>query len=236
MQIFKMNIMREIINVFEEASSSYDDWYHKPKGVYAFHSELMGLKALLPPSGVGIDIGSGTGIFAEHLTTDERCVICMDPSPGMLDKVKKRGLPAIRATVEALPLRYGRLQFAYMVTVMEFLRNPLRALCSIGEILKEDAPLVTLLINRESPWGEQYSKLAEKGDPIFSHARLFTLNEASCILKKSGFHVEESIGTLTASPDEPKEEYKLVPIKRGVGVILIKAKQFKRSARSNDSA
>ena len=47
----------------------------------------------------------------------------------------------------------------------------------------------------------------------------------SSFLKKAGYEVKESVGTLTASPDEPEEECKIVPIRRGVGVIIIKAKK-----------
>jgi len=54
---------------------------------------------------------------------------------------------------------------------------------------------------------------------------LYTLSEVSSFLKEAGFEPVESVGTLTSSPDETKEEYQLVPIRRGVGVILIKAKK-----------
>jgi len=220
-----MKSRRETIEIFENASASYDEWYGKPVGVYAFRSELIGMEAFLPHSGVGIDIGAGTGIFAKHLSTDERRVVCLDPSPGMLKEAKERNLPAIIATAEASPIRIGSVDFAYMVTVLEFLPEPSKALHSVGEILREDAPLVILLINRDSSWGEHYSKLAEEGDPIFSSARLYTLGEVSSLLKGAGFEAVESVGTLTASPDEAGGEYELVPIGRGVGVILIKAKR-----------
>ena len=220
-----MENVRGIIGIFEKAAAYYDEWYRKPVGVYAFRSELRGLEALLPPSGLGVDIGAGTGIFAKHLSAGERYVVCLDPSPGMLKEAEKRNLPAIVATAEASPFKHGSLDFAYMVTVIEFLPDPLKALRSVGAILKGDAPLAILLINRESSWGEQYSKLAEKGDPIFSHARLYTLGEVCSLLKKAGYEPVEFLGTLTAPPDEPEEEYKLVPISPGVGVILIKARK-----------
>ncbi len=220
-----MKSTREIIEIFENAAASYDEWYGKPVGVYAFRSELVGLEALLPHSGLGIDIGSGTGIFAKYLSTDERSVVCLDPSQGMLKEAKKRNLPSIIAMAEASPIRRGSLDFAYMVTVLEFMPEPLKSLYSVNKILREDATLVILLINRDSSWGEHYSKLAEKGNQIFSRAKLYTLSEVSSLLKKAGFDPVESVGTLTASPDEPEEEYQLVPIRRGVGVILIKAKK-----------
>jgi hypothetical protein len=88
---------------------------------------------------------------------------------------------------------------------------------------------VILTINRESSWGEHYSKLAEKGDPIFSRANLYELGDVCSFLDKAGFELEKSVGTLTASPNEPEGEYELVPVSPGVGVILIKAKKLASS-------
>ena len=216
---------REIIEVFEKSAPSYDDWYRKPIGVYAFRSELKGLRDLLPSSGLGLDVGAGTGIFAQQLSTDERKIVCIEPSLGMLKEAKKRNLQVIAATAETFPLRPMIIDFAYMVTVIEFLPEPLKALRAIGESLKEDATLVILFINKESSWGEHYSKLAEKGDPIFSHARLYTLGDMCSLFERACYDPQEFLGTLTASPDEPGEEVKLVPISSGAGVILIKARK-----------
>jgi len=217
--------VREIIGSFERAAASYDDWYRKPGGVHALRSELKGLEALLPTSGLGVDVGAGTGIFAKHISTKERYVLNIDPSPEMLKEAEKRDLPAVLATAEASPLRSRTLDFAYMVTVIEFLPEPFKALRSIGEILKENAPLVILIINREGSWGRLYSELAEKGDPIFSHARLYNLGEVCSLLTGAGYVPQGFVGTLTASPDEVVGEVKLVPITPDAGVILIKARK-----------
>ena len=217
--------MSDPIKVFDKASATYEDWYRQPKGAQVLQSELRGLEVLLPQAGLGAEIGGGTGIFAEHLTSEERQVICLDLSPGMLERVVQKGLPAVLATAEDCPLKHGSLDFAYMVTVLEFLPDPVGALRSISATLKEDAPLVTLTINRESPWGELYADLAEKGDPIFSHARLYTFEEVRAILAGAGYVPLEAVGTLTASPDEPEEEeIEFVPAGPGAGVILIKAR------------
>lgn len=214
-----------IIGVFENAAATYDDWYGKPMGVYAFRSELNGIVALLPPSGVGVDIGAGTGIFAKRLSSEERTVICLDPSPKMLEKAVEKNLIAVLATAEDIPLRYGSMDFAYMVAVMEFLPDPLEALRSIGSVIRLDAPLVIVFINRESPWGELYSKLAEGKDPIFSRARLYTLVEIRHALKETGYEPMEIVGTLTASPNEPSDEINLSTVTSGAGIILVKARK-----------
>lgn len=215
--------MSEPIKAFEKAADAYEDWYRQPKGAEVFLSELRGLEELLPASGLGAEIGAGTGIFAEHITSEERLVVCIDPSPGMLRHAARKGLPAILAAAEGCPLKNGSLDFAYMVTVLEFLSDPEEALHIVGEPLKADAPLVTLTINRESPWGELYAELAEKGDIIFRHARLYTFKEVLTFLARAGYEPLEALGTLTSAPDEPEEEVRLVPAGPDAGVVLIKA-------------
>lgn len=213
-----------IISIFEKAASSYDEWYKKPMGVYAFQSELKGLEFLLPHSGLGCDIGAGTGIFAKNLLSEDRTVLCLDPSAMMLKKAKKRNLPSILATTEALPLRSKSLDFAYMITVIEFLHNPLKALLSIGEALKHDAPLIIEFINRDSPWGDMYFKEAERGDPIFSNARLYTLIEIRSILESAGYVVLDQLSALTSPPDKPSKRVKLASVSSNAGIIIVKAK------------
>ena len=216
---------RTIIGVFEKSAATYDDWYDKPIGVYAFRSELNGLITLLPPSGVGVDVGAGTGIFAKHLSSEGRTVICLDPSSKMLEKAVERNLMAVLATAEDIPLRHRSVDFAYMVTVIEFLPDPLKALRSIGSVIRPDTPLVIIFINRESAWGELYSKRAEGGDLIFSHSRLYNLVEIRRALKETGYEPMEIVGTLTASPDEPSNEINLAPATPGAGIIMIKARR-----------
>ena len=217
--------MSESIKAFDRAAASYEDWYRQPMGAYVLSSELRGLEALLPSSGLGAEMGAGTGIFAEHLASEGRPVVCIDPSPGMLEQAARKGLQSILATAEGCPLRPGCLDFAYMVTALEFLPDPIAALRSIGAALKEDAPLVTLTINRQSAWGRLYAKLAEGGDPIFSHARLYTAEEVHAYLRNAGYETLETLGTLTAAPGEVESETKLVPAGPDAGVILVKARK-----------
>ncbi|MBS7630266.1 methyltransferase domain-containing protein [Candidatus Bathyarchaeota archaeon] len=220
-----MEDLRRIIRAFERSASSYDDWYGKPVGVYAFKSELNGLRSLLPISGIGLDIGAGTGIFAEHLSTVERIIICLDPSSNMIEKAANRGLVVILATAENIPLRSGILDFAYMVTVLEFVPNSQDVLNSINPVLKEDASLVSVFINRESAWGSLYSKRAENEESIFHFSRLYTLAEVCRFLHESGYDIEKIVGTLTSPPDKPSDEIDLTSDTSKAGVILLKARK-----------
>lgn len=190
-------------------------------GRYALHCEVEALRRTLPMRGIGIEMGAGTGIFAEHLREDERIIICLDPSPGMLGKAKKRGLPSILGVIEYPPLRDRCLDFAYMVATLEFLIDPVKALEAVKNPLKPAKPLLLLFINRESSWGHLYLKLSTEGDPIFSKAKLYTYSEALGIVEKAGFTIRRAISTLLEPPDKPGREAVFAEVERGGGVILL---------------
>jgi len=50
---------------FEEYTKRYEDWFKKNK--FAYESELLAVKELIPANGEGIEIGVGSGKFAEPL-------------------------------------------------------------------------------------------------------------------------------------------------------------------------
>ncbi|MCD6479975.1 class I SAM-dependent methyltransferase, partial [Candidatus Bathyarchaeota archaeon] len=185
----------QTIRVFNEASENYDSWYETPMGRYALSCELEGLKRMLPQRGIGIDVGAGTGIFAEHLS-DDRIIICLDPSPGMLRRAARRGLPSILGVAEHPPLRPRCLDFIYMVATLEFLPEPIKALEALRISLKPHGSLILLIINTESPWGRLYLKLGEEGDPIFSRIRLYNYEDALKLLKEAGLKLLAAVGTL----------------------------------------
>ncbi len=215
--------MREIVRVFDKASPTYDDWYDGGTGARVFAAELKGLETLLPAGGLGAEVGSGTGVFAEKLSSRGRDVVCIDPSPGMLSVAVERGLSSILGVGEALPVRGGALDFAYMVTALEFVGDPLGVLTSLGHALKEGAVLVTLTINRGSAWGMYYTEKAEKRDPIFSRATLYEMDEVKALHERADYVY---VGALSALPDPPSAEdagVGLLPPDPNAGVALIKS-------------
>jgi len=72
--------------IFTQTAESYDEWYYHPQGKQIFEAELNVVNSLIPDEGTGLEVGSGTGIFAERLSRDGRIIICLDPSKGMMLK------------------------------------------------------------------------------------------------------------------------------------------------------
>jgi SAM-dependent methyltransferase len=213
----------EVVKVFDWAASVYEDWYRERIGAQVLTAELRGLEALLPGRGLGVEVGAGTGIFAERLSTECRGVICVDPSPGMLSKAAQRNLVSIIAVAEAIPFRSEVLDFAYFVTVIEFLTDPLEALMSVKGALKTGASLVTLTINRSSSWGKLYEEKAEEGDLIFQRSRLYEMNEVRALHVRAGYEYREALSTLPNPPSAEDVGTELLPPDPINGVVLIKS-------------
>ncbi|QOJ79369.1 class I SAM-dependent methyltransferase [Infirmifilum lucidum] len=189
----------EVIRVFSENAEAYDSWYRTDAGKVVLEAEAKLLETYLP-EGTGIDVGAGTGVFAEKLSRN-REIVCLDPSESMLRLARERCMHSIVGVGEYPPLRSRSVDFAYMVTVVEFLEDPSSIFKAIGSLLKEKGVLVVLSIERESPWGRLYMRLAaERADPVLSKARFYTRREVEEILLASGFAVRGRASTLDYEP------------------------------------
>jgi ubiquinone/menaquinone biosynthesis C-methylase UbiE len=215
--------LRDSVKAFDQVASSYDDWYSHPQGRQVFEAELNALESLIPCSGLGLEVGAGTGAFAESLTAQDRAIVCIDPSEAMLAKAGERKLPAIMGVGEHVPLTGASLDFCYMVTTLEFLEDPVAALKEIKETMVRAASLTILFINADSPWGSLYRQIGIEGDPVFSHANLFSHVEVLDMLAEAGYRLMKSVGTLTTGPRELEVGAGLEEPSPETGVILVKA-------------
>ena len=210
-------------DIFDIVSSNYDDWYLHPRGKQVFDAECKLLNLLIPSEGIGLEIGSGTGIFAEKFTNSLRQIICLDISKGMLAESIKRGLYIIRGSANNIPIKNNLIDFSYMVTVIEFLNNPLKMFREVKTVIKHDASLTILFINRESPWGELYLKLGKENNPVYSKAHIYDYQEILVKIIEGGFKPINAIGTLTTKPEEFEPGDDLVKPSSKPGVIAIKS-------------
>lgn len=215
--------MGDAIRAFDAAADTYDDWYRHPQGKQIFEAELSAVESLILDEGVGLDVGAGTGMFAERLTGAERIVVCLEPSSGMMRRIADRGLVAVLGVGSALPLRRGVLDFTYMVAVLEFFDEPMAVLREVRDTAKEGAELTILFINSDSAWGTLYRDIGSKGDPVFRHARLFTMKEVEEMVAAAGYSVSERVGTLTTKPTEVEVGGAIAEPSNQNGVIVLRA-------------
>ena len=145
--------------VFETLAQEYDDWFVRNESAY--RSELAAVKAFLPPSGHGLEIGVGTGRFAAPLGIK----VGVEPAKAMAEIARKRGIKVYEAYAEKLPFEDESFDFVLMVTVLCFLADPCQALREATRVLKPEGRLIIGMIDRDSPLGRVYE--ANKGKSKF---------------------------------------------------------------------
>ncbi len=218
--------MSSIVKIFNKVANMYDEWYRHPQGKQIFEAELEAVNSLIPLRGIGLELGAGTGMFADNLQRIKRTIICLDSSQEMLSKARKRCNYILMGVAEQLPLRTAILDFTYLVTVLEFLIDPTHVLREVQRNAKAGAPVTLLFINSDSTWGSLYKELGAKGDPVYKNAKLYTLEEVNKMLRNSGYLVRKSVGTITTSPTEQVVGGDIMIPGPSTGVIIVQAFPF----------
>lgn len=149
---------------FEQAAARYESWYASPRGRRADRAERALLAWLLgwfPDAGRVLEIGCGTGHFTRWLAARGYATVGLDRSPTMLHAARSlaRGTPLALGDAHRLPLRDGAVEIAALITTLEFLEQPTRALAEAVRVAERG--LVLLVLNRWSlgalsrRWGRQ---------------------------------------------------------------------------------
>lgn len=181
------------LNAFEHNTERYEEWFENNK--LAYLSELKSVKSLLP-KGKGIEIGVGTGRFAEPLAIN----FGIDPSIAMLRKARKRGIDVIEGIGENLPIRNSFFDFALITTTLCFLQNIEITFKEVKRILKENGKIIIAFIDRESFLGKVYVEKQEN-NPFYRTAKFYSSEEVIEKLKQVGFSNPEIKQTLFTFPE-----------------------------------
>ena len=168
------------LDAYREFAAEYDAWFDRNRREYML--ELEAVRALLP-EGTGIEIGAGTGRFAQPLDVS----LGVEPSSAMRQIALGRGAHVIAGTAEALPVEEGVYDYALFVTTLCFLERPEVAVKEAHRVLKGDGALIIGFIDRESTLGRQYER--EKNESRFyKNATFYSVEEIKGILDVSGFN------------------------------------------------
>ena len=192
---------------FEHYADEYDAWFERNRATY--EAELRAVKAALPASGSGVEIGVGTGRFAAPLGIRAG----VDPSPAMAAIARSRGVEVVIGKAERLPYPSERFDYALMVTTICFVDDLGAAFREAARVLKPGGSLVVGFIDRESPLGKQYTALKDR-HPFYRHARFYSVEEVCCELQHCGFNELICSQTIFCSSDSAAEDE---PVKPGHG-------------------
>ncbi|MCF2137965.1 MAG: class I SAM-dependent methyltransferase [Candidatus Thorarchaeota archaeon] len=177
------------IEVFEKNAQEYDEWFKANRFVY--ESEIKTVRRVLPASGRGLEIGVGTGRFAEPLGIR----VGVEPAREMAEIAQSRGIEVLGATAERLPFRDASFDFVVMVVTICFVQDPLRAIREAARVLVPGGTIIVGLVDRDSFLGRQYESRKNQSK-FYQPATFYSASEVSSWLSETGFTHVESFQTL----------------------------------------
>ena len=184
-----------LIRVFDEHAREYDSWYLQHPSI--FESEARAIEALRP-LGLGLEGGVGTGVFARRLGVG----VGMDPSRGMLQFARARGVQVVRAVAEHLPFRGEAFDFVLLAGTLCFVKEPDATVRETRKVLKDGATLIVCEIPSDSTWGRLMEEKGRAGHRFYRYAKLYTTKEVRRMLENSRFKVVDARATLASGPEE----------------------------------
>lgn len=183
---------------FESHTERYEQWFdsHQP----AYCSELLALRAQLPPDGLGLEIGVGSGRFAAPLGV----AFGVDPSAKMLERARRRGTNVVIGVAESLPFFDRTFDYALVVTTICFVDDIWAMFAEAHRVLKPSGRLIIGFIDRESRLGRHYR--AHQAENVFyREATFYSADQVGALLMHSGFDDLAWVQTLTLPLDTMRE-------------------------------
>jgi len=204
------------IEPFEKHPFRYEDWFER--NGFAYESELRAIRALLPKSKKGVEIGVGSGRFAGPLGIRYG----VEPSAKMREIARSKGIEAIDGIAEDLPYDDAQFDLALMVTTICFLDDLKAAFEEAHRILKPNGALIIGFIDEDSPIGKLYWQ--HKNESVFYKIAVFySMKDVVSLLEETGFGDFEYRQTIFHNLADVNS---VEPVKEGYGegsFVVVKA-------------
>lgn len=202
---------------FDEYADAYDAWFLDNRNV--LYSELNLVASVVKGAGKVLSVGCGSGLF-EKLLRDERGINITDgiePSTGMADIARRRGLLVTVATAEEADFGHGDYDLilfngtpSYIAGLADVVKKAYDALQAGGRIVLIDVPKESsygIMYNLAKALGTWHHPLLEGVYPpnpypieFVNVANWRTTAEKVAMLKDAGFSDITFSQTLTAHP------------------------------------
>ncbi|MEW6040315.1 MAG: class I SAM-dependent methyltransferase [Elusimicrobiota bacterium] len=188
-----------VMNIFDEYAKEYDEWYERNK--FAYISELEALKQVVPKDGKGLEIGVGTGRFAQPLGIS----VGIDPSENMLQIARERRIKTFVGKGENLPFNDNEFDFVLIVITLCFVDNPDLVIKESRSVLRDNGRLIIGIIDKDSHLGKFYQEKKEQGHRFYKEANFFSVKDVIELLTKYNFKEIVTFQTVFQPLDKIKE-------------------------------
>lgn len=172
-------------NPFDDAAvaGGYESWY-ETEGAGADQAERRLLARWLErlgPPGTAIEIGCGTGHFTRWLASLGWRATGADVAAPMLAEAARRGGPAyVRADATSLPFADAAFDVALLVTSLEFMPDPARALRETARVARRGLALGVL-----NAWSVMGWQRKRSGLPVWQVAHFYSPFDLSRLARES---------------------------------------------------
>ncbi len=220
-------IVSDRFNPFDdpELASGYEDWY-ATEGRTADVAErnlLRWLLSGLPRVQTCLEIGVGTGHFARWLASEGYRVIGVDRSMPMLSEALRRGGGVVltRADASSLPFGDDVFDVSLLITTLEFLPYPERALYEAARVARHSIVLGVLNCWHPLAWQRKRSGL-----PLWKVAHFYSPPELEHLVRQV---LDESVVQIrwrtTLLPGASPRFFSRLPFGAFIGMRVVLSKQ-----------
>ncbi|MBK5192337.1 MAG: class I SAM-dependent methyltransferase [Flavobacteriaceae bacterium] len=205
-------------DIFNSHVEEYEAWYEKHNDAYL--SEVAAVKEQflkLPENLRGIEVGLGTGRFAEPLGIKEG----IEPAMEMAKIAMNRDIEIMKGVAEHLPYAALQFDFVLFVTICH-LDNVKEAFAEAHRVLKNGGSIIVGFLDKDQSVAKQYEDKRGRST-FFKHAIFYSVDRVENLLKEAGFRNFEYNQSLFGKLDQIKEVQ--VP-KQGYGegsFVVVKA-------------
>ena len=168
------------------------------------------MKKVVPKKGRGLEIGVGTGRFAQPLGV----AFGIDPSKKMLEIAKKRGIKTFVGEGENLPFTDNEFDYVLIVITICFVKKPEKVISEARRVLKNNGKLIIGIVDKNSHLGKFYQEKKRQGHRFYKFANFFSAKEIIKLLEKYNFKEIVTYQTIFQSLENIK---KVEKPKKGFG-------------------
>lgn len=201
------------ISHFQKSALDFEKWFEKNENI--FNSELEALKKMVTDSKHCLSVGIGNGMFAEKLGIKYG----VEPSEGMAELARKRGIEVKQGYSEHLPYPDESFNQVLLATVLSYVNDQFQTIKEAYRVLKPGGEIIISFLPAEGSYVLLYelSYLRGRFDPEIAPEYPYPLefirdadwvSTGSLIemLEKAGFGKLKFVQTLTRHPKYSTEK------------------------------